>query len=139
MTVVVDASVALKWVLPEKGTRDADALLSQALIAPSFWLAECANALWKNVRIGKISAANASSLFQKLRRAPVAGMATDDDTAMALDLAIRLGHPIYDCLYLALALREDTYVVTADTRFVAAAASDSKMKKRVQLLGALSA
>jgi predicted nucleic acid-binding protein len=139
MTVVVDASVALKWVLPEKGTRDADALLSQALIAPSFWLAECANALWKNVRIGKISTADSSSLFQKLRRAPVAGMAMDDDTATALDLAIRLGHPIYDCLYLALALREDTYVVTADTRFVAAAASDSKMKKRVQLLGALSA
>jgi predicted nucleic acid-binding protein len=137
MTVVVDASVALKWILPEKGTRDADALLSQALIAPSFWLAECANALWKNVRIGKIAAAEASALFQKLMRAPVVGMATDQDTAIALDLAIRLDHPIYDCLYLALAVREDTYVVTADTRFVAAAIKDSKLKKRVQLLGGL--
>ncbi len=137
MTIVVDASVALKWILPEKGAREADDLLSQALIAPSFWLAECANALWKNVRIGKLNAADASGLFQKLVRAPLVSVAMDNDTGSALDLAVKLGHPIYDCLYLALALREDTYVMTADTRFWAAANKDAKLRKRVQLLGAL--
>jgi len=139
MTIVVDASVAMKWILPEKGSREADELLSQTLIAPSFWLAECANALWKNARIGKLKAADVPSLFQRLMRAPVIGVATDVDTGSALALAMTLGHPIYDCLYLALALREDTYVVTADTRFLAAVNGDAKLKNRVQSLGALSA
>ena len=54
----------------------------------------------------------------------------------ALDLAIQLNHPIYDCLYLALALRHDTDVITADRRFVSAIERRPELAGRVRLLGA---
>ena len=41
--------------------------------------------------------------------------------ARALDFAMALQHPIYDCYYLALAERENTVLVTADVRLVALA------------------
>ena len=48
-----------------------------------------------------------------------------EDAATSVDavrIAIELGHPAYDCMYLALALRIGTEVVTADKRFISAVA-----------------
>jgi hypothetical protein len=44
-------------------------------------------------------------------------------------------HPVYDCLYLALALRETTQVITADTRFAAAARRSPSHGAHVRTLG----
>jgi len=53
---VVDASVALKWVIPEVGAEAALALrAADRLIAPDLIVAECANALWKMVSRGEMS------------------------------------------------------------------------------------
>jgi predicted nucleic acid-binding protein len=50
-TLVIDASIAIKWVVEEDGTREALALRQQAkLIAPELLVAECANILWKKVQ-----------------------------------------------------------------------------------------
>jgi len=47
-TLVIDASVAVKWVVEEDGTADAPALRRSAkLIAPELLMAECADILWK--------------------------------------------------------------------------------------------
>ena len=55
-TLVVDASVAVKWVIPEAGAADALSLRRQAkLISPDLLLAECANILWKKVRRNELS------------------------------------------------------------------------------------
>jgi predicted nucleic acid-binding protein len=51
--IVIDASVALKWVLAEVNTDAADALLAEELIAPSLWLIEAANAMWRRSRRGE--------------------------------------------------------------------------------------
>ena len=56
MSIVIDASVALKWVLNEPETGAALALRAEQLIAPALWLAEAANALWRHVRLGEITA-----------------------------------------------------------------------------------
>ena len=56
--------------------------------------------------------------------------------AMALALAADLRHPVYDCLYLALALRERTCVVTADKSFHRAALA-AEHGEHVRLLGAV--
>ena len=55
----------------------------------------------------------------------------------AFEFATRIQHPVYDCLYLALAVREDTHVVTADRRFVAACSKDKDLTPRVRLLEGL--
>ena len=134
MKQVVDASVALKWVLDEPGKEAADILLDGDLLAPSLWLIEAANALWKRSQRGELRAGEAAAMLAELRNAPVTTVPIETDVAAALDIAARLGHPVYDCLYLALALREGAEVVTADRRFVAAAAKDPELAGRVRLL-----
>ena len=137
MTVVIDASVALKWVLAEEGSDAADALLEvDDLVAPSLWQLEVANALWRRVVRGELSSPEADERLTALLSAPVATVPLEEVLAAAFRLAGDLNHPVYDCLYLALALREDTHVVTADRRFVAAAGALPALFARVRMLGA---
>ncbi|MGH7047692.1 MAG: type II toxin-antitoxin system VapC family toxin [Stellaceae bacterium] len=121
MIVVVDASVALKWVFAEPGSEAAVALRQEELIAPVLWLAEAANALWRRAGRGEITPEEASEWFSELCRAPVAALPIEPYIDQALRLAMEIGHPIYDCLYLALALQRRTHVVTADRRFASVA------------------
>ena len=135
MRIVVDASVVLKWVVSEADSEAAAALRADDLIAPSLWLAEVANALWRRVRLREITADEASQRMSELAGAPVASMPLDPYVEVALKLGTELGHPVYDCFYAAVALARDTYVVTADRRFAAAAAVPW-LAGRVRLLGA---
>lgn len=134
MTIVVDASVALKWVLDEPGRVEADALLDEDLAAPSLWLVEAANALWRLARRGDLTDEEARERLAELYNAPVATIPLETDLLAAADLANALRHPVYDCLYLAAAIREDTYVVTADRRFHAAVGQSPLLAQRVRML-----
>jgi len=134
VSIVIDASIAVKWVLNEPATDEALALQDGQLIAPELWLAEAANALWRHVRIGELTSEQALARMHELTEAPVASLAIEPHVERALALAIELAHPIYDCLYLALALAQDTYVVTDDRRFFAAA-NRPALAGRVRLLG----
>ena len=117
MTIVVDASIALKWVLEEQGSAAAEELLEKDLAAPSLWLLEAANALWRRTVRGELTQADAEERLTELTKAPVASVPLEQDLPEAMRLALQLNHPVYDCLYWALAKRLGTYVVTADTRF----------------------
>lgn len=121
MKIVVDASVALKWIFDESESATAIALRDEDLLAPSLWLAEAANAVWRRARLGDITAEEAVAYFSELANAPVVLVAMEPHLQRALSLAVEIGHSIYDCVYLALALHHETHVVTADRRFVAAA------------------
>jgi len=127
--IVVDASVALKWVLDETRSEAAVALRDQELIAPVVWLAEAATALWRHVRTGEISNDEAAANFSELLDS--AGCIAPDRAAFraGAKLVTEIGHPVYDCLYLAFALRHDTH---ADRRF-AATASLPGLTDRVRL------
>jgi predicted nucleic acid-binding protein len=59
--LVINASIAIKWVIEEEGTKEALALRNQALAAPDLLIAECANILWKKARRRKLSARKRSS------------------------------------------------------------------------------
>lgn len=136
MNIVIDASVALKWVLDEPGREAADALLEEELIAPALWLLEAANAIWRRSQRGEISAEEAKERLTELHNAPVTTTTIEADLLAAADLASGLAHPVYDCLYLAMAIRENTYVVTADSRFHAVVDRSPTLKGAVRLLGA---
>jgi predicted nucleic acid-binding protein len=123
MRIVVDASVALKWVLDEPGSDVAAALRGQELVAPALWLAQAANALWRKACAGEITSVEANVRLSELRKAPVATLSIEPYLDQALELAVEMGHPVYDCIYLALALHHRTHVLTADRRFVFAASS----------------
>lgn len=98
MTIVIDASVALKWFVEEEGTRQAAALLAgqYRLIAPALIVAEVANAGWKAVRAGTMLPAQHDHAASRLPLAfdalvPLAPLAQP-----AVSISRLLNHPVYD-------------------------------------------
>ena len=113
-TWVVDASVAIKWVVDEPGTAQALLLRRHHLVAPDLLIAECANILWKKVRRGELSEAEAMLAARLLQRAEVQLEPMRGLLEPATKLAIALDHPAYDCIYVALAQVLSCAMVTAD-------------------------
>jgi predicted nucleic acid-binding protein len=113
---VVDSSVAAKWVLPEADSAAALSLRGSRLIAPAFLDIECANILWKAARRGEISVEEARDLHALLLDVPVERLPEQGLLSLALDCALALSHPVYDCLYLAAAELTGFPLVTADRR-----------------------
>lgn len=119
MALVIDASVAVKFLVREHDTDQARLLITspEVLIAPDWLLVEAANTFWKKVKRSELLAVHADRHMDDLplffgKLFPSSELAKE-----ALNLAIQLKHSVYDCLYLALALREQTKLVTADKQF----------------------
>jgi predicted nucleic acid-binding protein len=141
--LVIDVSVAAKWCLGE--TRES--LVPEALdlldqyinnqiefVIPDFFWAELGNVLWKAVRVGRCSriAAEIGLFEMKQRRLPTVPSETLAESA--LDIAINFNRSVYDSLYVALAVRSGSQVITADERLANALAAHLPVK----WLGALS-
>ena len=113
-SLVIDASVAVKWVIEEAGTKEALALRSRALAAPDLLIAECANILWKKVRRNELSEREALFAGGLLARADIELIAMRPYLEAAVRIAVALDHPAYDCIYIALAEAEGLQFVTSD-------------------------
>jgi predicted nucleic acid-binding protein len=125
VTIVVDASVALKWFIKGEGSAQASTLLTgpHMLIAPDLIVAEVANAGWKAIRTGCMlpeqhdqAAARLPLAFDSL--VPLASL-----TPRAVTISQALNHPVYDCFHLDLAEERGATLVTADRRLLARLAS----------------
>ena len=132
--IVVDTSVALKWVIPEPDGSSAKQALQQALIAPDLWRVEAANGLRRAVREQRATEAEAREWLSILNEAPVRDVPTASVMRQGLDLAMTLGHPIYDCLFLALAIDRDCRLLTADDKFQKVVAERSEWAARIVML-----
>ena len=107
MRFVVDASVALKRLVAEEDVDSADRLAAsgQEPHAPRLMASEAANVLWHKARVGQIERAEAGAAMALLIDMPVHWSDDEAVGADALRLALALDHPVYDCVYLALARR----------------------------------
>ena len=124
MRFVVDASVAVKLLVDEPDSDAARELTAtgRELHAPRLMASEVANALWYKARLGQIERADAGAALAWITDMP---LRWNDDEAVSADavrLALALDHPVYDCVYLALAHRIGATMVTADRRFATAVA-----------------
>ncbi|MEW6278802.1 MAG: type II toxin-antitoxin system VapC family toxin [Candidatus Eremiobacterota bacterium] len=124
---VLDAGVAAKWVLQEPDSDRAAELLDAwragevELIAPDLLLAEVGNVLYKRCHLmGQLEAEEAERGLQLVLQARPELVSSEHLVESALELALRFGRSVYDCLYVALALRERCNVITADLKLVAA-------------------
>ncbi len=124
---VVDASVAVKWVLPEPGADRARSLLEEyargaaELLAPDIYVAEVSNVLWKRTHLtGDLIEDDAREALDSLSAALPALVPSAALASQALELALTFGQSLYGCLYVALALRAGRPLVTADQRLVRA-------------------
>ena len=120
MTWVIDASVAVKWVIPEMLSDEADRLRAgdEEIVAPDLLLVEVANALWKKTVTEEISLVEAEQAFALVNESGIDLRATTPLLPRAMQVARRLHHPVYDCVYLALAEREHATLITADRRLM---------------------
>ena len=124
---VLDASVAVRWVVPERGSDEAGALLGRPVgwLAPRLMLTEAAGALRRKAAGDELTTAQAAQALDILVDGAEGGLIhiAEDETlvASALMLAIDLKHRVPDCVYLALAEREGAALATADGRLASLA------------------
>ena len=121
--VVVDASIAFLWFANEPDRWGAERLLEaeSSLLAPDLMAIEATNAWWKKLRRREMELADVEQAVTNLL---ALGIGWTSSTALlrpAARLAVELGHPVYDCLYLALAASHSAPLATADDRLRRAA------------------
>jgi predicted nucleic acid-binding protein len=134
--MIVDASVALKWVIDEDGSDAARRMIvDQTLAAPDLLWIECANVLWVKTRRGQITATDARAAMLAIEAAPVRAIPTSQHASAAQAIALELDRSAYDSLYLAVAIAERTTLITADAAFARAAAAHPVYRGGVRLLG----
>jgi predicted nucleic acid-binding protein len=132
MTLIVDASVATKWFVEESDSDRARRLRGEEpMMAPDFLLIEAFHVVWKRVRRGLDGPQALRDLTGALTSSFDSFAPSGDLVAAAAGHALSLSHPIYDCLYIALADREGAVLVTADERQFAAA---RKARVKVRML-----
>jgi predicted nucleic acid-binding protein len=122
VTCVVDASVAFKWFLSDEPLRSealAVATNEGILTAPDQIIAEVCNAAWRAARLRRLAwqqvdeiAATLPNIFETL-------VVSRSLAPRAVFIARELDHPVYDCLYVALAEAHGLRLVSADARLLA--------------------
>ena len=121
--IVLDASVAIKWFVPEDFSSDALRFSSPrfAIHVPGFFAAECGNTIWKKVfQRHQLNEATGREILECLLSKPMQIHAIEDFTTMTFDIALEVGRSslaLYDFFYLALAIILDCRLVTADRPF----------------------
>jgi predicted nucleic acid-binding protein len=125
--IVMDASVAAKWLLPsarEPLTDEAQRLLDLYtageifLIVPDLFWAEITSFLWKSVRQGRCSQTTARSAFEILQQTPFPTVPSLTILERAFGIASEFGRSVYDSLYVALAVATNAQLITADEKLV---------------------
>lgn len=116
--LVIDASVAIKWFVEEELADEATELLREAtsFYAPDLIIPEVTNVAWRKLVLGQISRAQAEEIAKVIHRGPVKIIPSSSLHVRARGIAIEAQHSVYDCLYLALAERLGTVMITADRR-----------------------
>lgn len=135
MRLVIDASVAVKLAIKETGHAKAIALVSAGyhLVAPDFLLLELGNVLWKKVRLREITPEQARAGAAEVRIALAEIVPAVELVDRALELAMEIDHPIYDCLYLAVAEAGQARLITADRRLLSKLAVGSHADLAIDL------
>ncbi len=133
---VVDASVVVKWFVPEIHSDAARRLLTlpHQYFAPDLLFAEAANTIWKKTRRGELSIEDGSRLVADIGRVAVESISCRALAEDAHALANATGQTVYDALYVALAVRLDTRLITADARLAATLSGVPTLAGQVQLV-----
>lgn len=137
MIRIIDSCVAVKWLVEEEHSDLAAAVLGEPgrRLVPELLFAEVGNALWKRQRSGELDATAVAGALRALPQlvhevVPILGV-----VERAAGIACGIGHPVYDCVYLALAEAHGAELVTADRKLVTRARL-AGLGHRIRLIGA---
>ena len=119
MNYVVDASVAVKWYVPEDNSDDAERLLdpSNELHAPELIAPEFGNIIWKKIRRGELTEKQGREIIEAFLSVPMLKYPTTPLIEVAFAGALQTAQTVYDWTYLALAISLNCEMATADDKF----------------------
>lgn len=119
-SLIIDASVAIKWFIPEEGSDAATRFFSKRyqMLAPDLITSEIGNIIWKIQRRGLLNTEEAYQVMDDFLSMPIEIYDSQHLINSALEIAIETGRTVYDSVYLALAIRIGGIMVTADKRLV---------------------
>lgn len=134
---VVDASVAVKWYLPEQHGDCATRLCRSGTVleAPDLLHSEIGNALWKRIRRKELTRDQAGEIIIALSRMPIEMYPSRLLSAAALQIACEMDLTVYDGLYIATAMLTGSRLVTADRRVYETARRAAPLKDQVLWIG----
>jgi predicted nucleic acid-binding protein len=117
---VVDASLLVKWFVPEVHFESARKWLDAAheYIAPDLIFPEAGNAIWKKIRRGELTQEVGQRLVRDIARVGIEAVSMRGLLSDAHALAVGADISVYDATYLTLAVRLETELITGDDRFV---------------------
>jgi predicted nucleic acid-binding protein len=122
--IVIDSSVAVKWFLNELNSAEALAILNDfqlnnlSLLAPDFIYAELGNVMWQRVKRKALAVVDAQDFVDKIIKIKFTLTSTATLLGDAYQLAVAHERSVYDSLYLALSIREQCQLVTADEKLI---------------------
>lgn len=134
---VLDASVALKWAIPpanETLSAESIQLLQEYVngkvdfLVPDIFWAEVGNVIWKGVRLRRWSRAAADRIASEMQARNFSTVPSRTLLTEALRIALAYDRTVYDCLYVALAIRSKSQMITADERLANALAAYMPVK-----------
>jgi predicted nucleic acid-binding protein len=133
---VVDASVVVKWFVPEIHSDAARRLLvlPHEYVAPDLLFAETANTIWKKIRREELTAEQGQQLVADIGQIAVETVSCRALSQDAHALANATGRTVYDSMYVALAVRLNTRAITADDRLEAALKKIPAVAGHIQLV-----
>lgn len=125
--IVVDASVAIKWFIPEVHAKAAIRLLDipTKFLAPDLIYAEVGNILWKKLRSNELTQDAARGILNDFKKIPFEISESQSLLEVAWQIATQHQRTVYDSLYLAVAFTENCQLATADLALVNALKSTS--------------
>jgi predicted nucleic acid-binding protein len=124
LNLVIDASVLIKFYVPEILSDRAERLLAKVgnkdidLLAPDLIYPEAGNILWKKQRLKELTHSEVEEITDAILSLPLKIEASKSLLPLAVDIAIAYGITVYDASYLSLAKVYETTLITADRKLV---------------------
>lgn len=117
--MVIDSNVVIHALIRSEWTTKARHVLAlDHLRAPEIIMSEVANVLGRMVRTKTMKTIQSTELYTRVKKVPIRLVPSRDLIDRAFDLSLELIHPIFDCFYLELAIREQVPFVTTDDHFM---------------------
>jgi predicted nucleic acid-binding protein len=140
VNLIIDASVLIKFFVPEVLSDKAEELLARVgegsvtLFAPDLIYAESGNTLWKKHRLKELTQSEVGKITDLIISIPLKVEPSKALFPLATDVAIAYDVTVYDALYLSMAKLYETQMVTADRKLFDLTAK-TNLKRTVSWLG----
>jgi predicted nucleic acid-binding protein len=140
LNLVIDASVLIKFYVPEVLSDKAEELLNRVvqgdvmLLAPDLIYPETGNILWKKQRKKELTGSEVEEITDAIVSLPLKIEASKLLLPLAMGIGIAYRITIYDAIYISMASVYETKMMTAD-RKLADATANTDLKGNVLWLG----